>query len=504
MIKTSKLLWIALFILVILFLIFKCGNFISCKFVRDKKNRIDSTLLLNKSNGTYDFNAQKGIDKLQHIKNKNADDYYNIGTVLENNLLQGHLISPNKSIISSILSNYNNSVDTILHNNNSTNNNTTTNNTNNSQFSNKFIISKISDFETKITPFIRINTNNIKNNQYLLIQQNALQQNNQHRDTQERALLSKHLRDEQERILEDIRLTTELMRENARLARNIRIANDVVITKDIVERKKEAKQESSSKRDEINKYYEKGIIYTQDRQNVHDSVLNNEMNKIIKVIKLGNTTQSDHKISHSDNNTINLEILHFIDTQYSERNNSDRVDKAKKTLEKCKENSYSVSYDDNENNILKYIWLRSKLPINAHNSKKIKEAIIDSMIDCWENNMLVCINGRCSRYVSALATIDGDGIVDDVKTKEAYQNEILEKARLIFNTEIENAKKSDIYRDIGNSYENVNLVVDEKLEREFKNMVIQKINIMIEENYSNKFNSDDLQNIKRNCQFAIE
>ena len=45
-------------------------------------------------------------------------------------------------------------------------------------------------------------------------------------------------------------------------------------------------------------------------------------------------------------------------------------------------------------------------------------------MDCRENGMMVCANGRITRIVQSLAHLDNDPAIGELKTKESIRNEL--------------------------------------------------------------------------------
>jgi len=158
-----------------------------------------------------------------------------------------------------------------------------------------------------------------------------------------------------------------------------------VKAEDISDRKYNAYKEAKNKKEYAEKFLDKSIKYTSDGQNVHDSLVGKDLRETLAEL---NTTL-DPSTTRDD---IEREIIDFAVNEYSEKDNEQKVNKVIEALNTIKNNSYISTLKSNEGDIVKAVWDRSKYPQNSVNQNKMKEAMIDSIVDCWENGSLVCIS----------------------------------------------------------------------------------------------------------------
>ena len=180
---------------------------------------------------------------------------------------------------------------------------------------------------------------------------------------------------------------------------------------------------------------------------------------------LFNSNNSTDSITNSITDSItDSEELSMIDIENEIKKNAREFseNRPKKTMEvlevitKIKQGEKIVSLDLTDEECLILIWNRANHPLNKENCKKIKQAIFDNLMDCWEidelnnivNNLLglntphykiVCVTGRITRILSSLMLLDFDPKNWEVKKLEQFKNEIFEKVRIIIDEEAQNA-----------------------------------------------------------------
>lgn len=83
--------------------------------------------------------------------------------------------------------------------------------------------------------------------------------------------------------------------------------------------------------------------------------------------------------------------------------------------------------------VARLVWARARHPRNTGNRAKIEQAVFDALTDSWkpgiEGPKIVCVQGRISRLVGALALLDFDADNWNVSTFEEIRNEIFEAAK---------------------------------------------------------------------------
>jgi len=428
----SRMEILAIFLLVVIIVIILCIIYM----FRNKIMRRRYKKIYKKSGGLYDDNAISALKIINKIDKPNLEDYFNAGTIIGFNIMQGDF-TENTNAISDVIYNYGTALNRILQNERVENPH---------DIDRQFMLNRIEDFEARI-----IETNI----------------------------------DIPELNVIDITLHE---------------AKDKVKTEDIAERKTESIL--NTKKDSANKFIDKSIKYTSDTQNVHDSLLCQDLRESL------HSLMKTCDITKTLDETLN-EIREFVTNKYSEKANGNKINKIFATLDTINENNYIGTLNTYEGEIIKVIWDRTNQIGNAANSDKMKEALIDSMVDCWENEILVCINGRCARYISSISTLDFDNSVGQVGTKETYRNEILEKTRQLLEEAIKEAKESanDDMKKIGLSYEDPKISINEKVEKEFKENLRKKIDSMVDK-YKSKMagpmGEENLERIRMETHVAIE
>jgi len=96
---------------------------------------------------------------------------------------------------------------------------------------------------------------------------------------------------------------------------------------------------------------------------------------------------------------------------------------------------------------LSRVWLRASDPRNIAVRGQLRQAVFDSLYDCWEEGIvdrkIVCVNGRVSRLLSSLILLDWDKRNWEVKKLEQFKNDIYAAAALVITAEAERAANSD-------------------------------------------------------------
>lgn len=173
-------------------------------------------------------------------------------------------------------------------------------------------------------------------------------------------------------------------------------------------------------------YLEKSVKHTNDLQNAHDNNVNSEIKKSLDIIE---TEIGPLKF---DINEVKLFIREFPDEKIKA--------KAKYSLHIIEtKNEFISSAKRTELEILGLVWLRSYY--EGNNKENIQEAIIYALADIssrngWNEDYIVCANGRASRIVAALSALDVNPEVGKIQTKEQVRNYIFESAAHILKEEL--------------------------------------------------------------------
>lgn len=270
------------------------------------------------------------------------------------------------------------------------------------------------------------------------------------------------------------------------------------IRKNVVkERKNKIKTNTSNKKEEINVFLEASKSFTSDPQNTHDSSVNGDLRKTVKELQ---STYPQNLKSFKDSLD---EIRKYIETA---KIPEFKKEKAKKSLDLAYQNNYILTLNCKEGDILSMTWERSKHENNKNNCELIKNAILDSLVDCISDNGLsVCINGRCGRILESLTTLDFYKDIGKAQTSEMYKNEIFNEAKKIMDSFIEQAEqsKNEKLQNLARNYKGENVEVDNETDKKFKSEISNNIDKMTEK-YKEKLSADQLKIINNQCKQAIE
>lgn len=257
----------------------------------------------------------------------------------------------------------------------------------------------------------------------------------------------------------------------------------------IEQRKAGAVQESATRADAIERCFETAQVYTDDKQNVHDGKVNSDLRDTLT--KLKNSVRKDFDVQ-----TSLREIYDYLD----EYENQDKVADANRILSRMSRGDAISTYSETEDRILAYTWERCKHPGNFANEKNMKDAIIAALADGVENGNEVCTNGRCSRVLNSLVTLDYDETVGAAMTFEAYRNQIFQEIKVAIEEEIDFAEKSDnaAIRDVAAAYLGDEIIVDPAADAKFKQNMKSQIDKIIAR-YNTKLTSIEMENISEEC-----
>jgi hypothetical protein len=227
--------------------------------------------------------------------------------------------------------------------------------------------------------------------------------------------------------------------------------------------------------------------YTDDRQNVHDTKINSDLNEILR--KIATPVSSDTEIESA--------------RSYIRANRQGIArQRAEEALSVMAQGGHMSTYSDNEAHIFALTWKRCSDPRNAASADIMREAVVDALADCFdgEPKHLVCANGRCSRVINSLALVDYDPGISGAMTFEAYKNLIMREAAEIFENAVTEAAEStdDDQRQVAKSYTDPTITADPEAERAFKNHLQDSVDRMLD-NYSDKFNARELEQLRREC-----
>lgn len=256
-------------------------------------------------------------------------------------------------------------------------------------------------------------------------------------------------------------------------------------TNAITDRAASAQQDANDKLEAATIALERAQIYTNDSQNAHDTKVNADLRAIFARIKT---------------NKINVPNCIAEVSEYIKKSDMSHKNKvaAAEVLEVVKKGHVIVTFDTREDVILACVWSRAEHPQNQEllngipRSTLIKDAVVRALADCKED-IIVCINGRCSRILAALCTTDFDRQNDVIMTFEAHKNQILQEVNKTINSCIQDppfhlASAANAFNN-GEDHENID---------KFKEFLSTKIDSTIDA-YGEQLNYTEIANIKKEC-----
>lgn len=147
------------------------------------------------------------------------------------------------------------------------------------------------------------------------------------------------------------------------------------------------------------------VAMPSDPQNVHDSAINTAARQQVQILR-GMYGGDDYLEEACDWGRVSDEAAR------------------RKTAALISANHYVGSYGASERDIFNYVCARAYASENADCSDDIKSAIGTAMGEA----ATVCIQGRCARYLGALAAIDADPRLGELVSVAAYRAEIFKRA----------------------------------------------------------------------------
>jgi hypothetical protein len=208
---------------------------------------------------------------------------------------------------------------------------------------------------------------------------------------------------------------------------------------------------------EVQEKYFNNVLIKSDPQNVHETTVNTGMKKKYNIIKqkeiaLNNIDIPTDKYSTNDIDKI-LKVLHMNSTWNEEK----------------------------EEDIYKTIWNY----IKSQNNQNLMDAFFSAILDCYENNIMVCTVGRINRILGSLIMLD----VDEEISKPVITIDIIRKTILAKSYEILQNELKSRGPEFTTAYNN------DDTTPEFKEDVLKKIKEYLCTEYENIFSEKILNDL---------
>jgi hypothetical protein len=266
----------------------------------------------------------------------------------------------------------------------------------------------------------------------------------------------------------------------------------------------------ANKKDKIKNYIDRSTKVISDTQNVHDTSVNEALRKTYNNLKNSDTSGSD---TNNPNDTINAldnkfstinEIEKYLNTLDENKLSIESKERAKRTLNHIRKNGNnlnvaSIGENTNIQDILHQTWNRTKIKENSDNADSIKEAIVDNLSDCVENNDIVCAGGISARILSSLQLLDTDSDkFSKMQTASEIRSELFKSAHDILNEEIKTATESgdEKMKEFGKSFEDTS-IDESSIPQETKDTFYKNIENKVDEKI-NEYDKDIIPNNIKN------
>jgi hypothetical protein len=232
-----------------------------------------------------------------------------------------------------------------------------------------------------------------------------------------------------------------------------------------------------------------------DRQNTHDSAVNESLKATYGKIKTWNGAEKAL-----------LELRKHVDMLPEPKRA--KAAKALRCLER--ENFYIIKLDARELDVLAAVWNRTVVPENRHCADNLKEAICEGLSDMVTDKEVnvVCPSGRVSRLIESLTCIDTDASLGGAVTLDMLRHEAIARSHEILQETIEQhrADHGSPFRRAAEVYASGadDIKLTEEEECAFKETIKGKVMVAIRDLTSSRISADDSQKIMKHCTDSIE
>jgi hypothetical protein len=122
----------------------------------------------------------------------------------------------------------------------------------------------------------------------------------------------------------------------------------------------------------------------------------------------------------------------------------ERLEDVRRAVEAASQGTPVVALGTTDTECLRRVWLRTADPRNAERRAALRQALFDGLADAWEARPgqprhVVCVNGRVSRILGALALLDWDARNWETSRLEQLKADIFRRALGVIAAEAERA-----------------------------------------------------------------
>lgn len=298
------------------------------------------------------------------------------------------------------------------------------------------------------------------------------------------------------------------------LAQQVELDNQIQKTQTTLQQQAlaQANNTSNNRAETADKYLENSKGWNVDRQNVHDSHVQNTLRETVQTLG-----QLDAEIiAPPDEQDPWSAAKTYIET------NPQKFTDAKRNNALFALNTIRGSHgvhsgmDYPENKIFEMTWRRVYHPKNqmGEHASNIKDMIVENLADCTvdfgqNNKGTVCASGRIGRTLSSLTMTDADTALGGggAMTIDAIRNETFEYAQKAIKHQLDIYKASETPEHVAlvSSYEQPasSMIVSPQIEQQFKSDVMQKISDHIDHQYGSKLAPANKQTLLNHVEAGI-
>jgi hypothetical protein len=251
-----------------------------------------------------------------------------------------------------------------------------------------------------------------------------------------------------------------------------------------------AEQDADNRLDVVDNFLDRSRVIVDDTQNSHDSAVNVSLRKTLTRLRQTTDARETAQCIREARRHINE-----ADIDIGKRT------RALKALDVLALGAQNDTIGATDTEVFNLIWCRCDAAENAKNEKLMKDALVDSLADFYEQRRdpegrpmrdgdgrvvyqenAVCVNGRCGRMLESIVLLDHDDEIGGAQTLQQHKSDVMEQVKSILHKEIEIAKSSDDkdLRDVARSYEELDVTVKPEAEAKFKDSVKQEIDALID------------------------
>lgn len=258
----------------------------------------------------------------------------------------------------------------------------------------------------------------------------------------------------------------------------------------------EAANKAGTRIEAVNAAMKSSVVYNNDTQSSHD-------NKAIKDLR-----DIHEKLENSTRDVLPFdrcmtEMIVWIDNNKSR----DATDKAIRVINTIANGAHISAINKKETEIFALMYSHCREFDAKHNANRASnednaiEALADALIDCVENNGVVCASGRTARVLNCLAGISDE--LGAARTNAALKDEIMHRMINEFNALVQQYKNNTdnpIHVAIANTYllRDAPDVTDSASMQKWRDDVNAVIDSVLNE-YQNRLTLPELQAMRNEC-----